>query len=82
MKSFFFIRVLMLQDSMNILLKCASEYCPTILKQTIIRENETESTTIEQDLRKLCAEKIELNPDFIDSIVLQQAGSEIINKVT
>ncbi|XP_066592906.1 F-actin-uncapping protein LRRC16A [Prorops nasuta] len=70
-----------LQDSLDAMLKCATEQCPTILSQTIIRGEESEPVAIETDLRKSCKEKNQLSGEFVQITINEQAGADIINRV-
>ncbi|XP_031782312.1 F-actin-uncapping protein LRRC16A isoform X2 [Nasonia vitripennis] len=74
-----------LQDSLEAMLKCANEQCPTILEQTVINRDddydENESLTLEEHLRGSCKEKNKLSLDFIQSTISEQAGADIINRV-
>lgn len=70
-----------LQDSLDAMLKCANEQCPTILSQTVIRGDESEPIAIEDDLRNTCKEKNQINNEFIHTTITEQAGADIINRV-
>ncbi|XP_046603599.1 F-actin-uncapping protein LRRC16A isoform X1 [Neodiprion virginianus] len=70
-----------LQDSLDSMLKCAIEQCPTVLNQTVIRGDESEPISVEYDLRSSCREKNQISTDFIYTSILEQAGTDIINKV-
>ncbi|XP_011494349.1 PREDICTED: leucine-rich repeat-containing protein 16A [Ceratosolen solmsi marchali] len=74
-----------LQDSLDTMLKCASEQCPTILEQTVVNRDDdyddNESLTLEKHLRNSCKEKNKLTLDFIHSTITEQAGADIINRV-
>ncbi|XP_012283154.1 F-actin-uncapping protein LRRC16A isoform X2 [Orussus abietinus] len=70
-----------LQDSLEAMLKCAHEQCPTVLSQTVIRGEDSEPTSVENDLRNSCKEKNVINPEFVQTTVTEQAGADIINRV-
>lgn len=70
-----------LQDSLDSMLKCANEQCPTILAQTVIRGDESEPIVVEDDLCTSCKEKNQLSSEFIHTTISEQAGADIVNKV-
>ncbi|CAL1687371.1 unnamed protein product [Lasius platythorax] len=70
-----------LQDSLDAMLKCANEQCPTILSQTVIRGDESEPIAVQDDLRNTCKEKNQINNEFIHTTVTEQAGADIVNRV-
>lgn len=74
-----------MQDSLDAMLKCANEQCPTILEQTVVNRDddfdENESMTLEEHLRGSCKEKNKLSLEFIQSTLTEQAGTDIINRV-
>ncbi|XP_011258591.1 F-actin-uncapping protein LRRC16A isoform X3 [Camponotus floridanus] len=72
---------LYLQDSLDAMLKCANEQCPTILSQTVIRGDESEPIAVQDDLRNTCKEKNQINNEFIHTTVTEQAGADIVNRV-
>ncbi|KAG7202434.1 hypothetical protein KM043_018741 [Ampulex compressa] len=70
-----------LQDSLDAMLKCANEQCPTILSQMVIRGDDGESIPVEDDLRNSCKEKNQISGEFIHSTITEQAGADIVNRV-
>ncbi|XP_012238265.1 F-actin-uncapping protein LRRC16A isoform X5 [Bombus vosnesenskii] len=70
-----------LQDSLDAMIKCANEQCPTILSQTVIRGDESESVAVEDDLRSSCKEKNQISSEFIHTTITEQAGADIVNRV-
>ncbi|XP_029177751.1 F-actin-uncapping protein LRRC16A isoform X3 [Nylanderia fulva] len=70
-----------LQDSLDAMLKCANEQCPTILSQTVIKGDESEPIAVQDDLRNTCKEKNQINNEFIHTTVTEQAGADIVNRV-
>ncbi|XP_054012310.1 F-actin-uncapping protein LRRC16A isoform X7 [Hylaeus anthracinus] len=70
-----------LQDSLDAMVKCANEQCPTILSQTVIRGDESESIAVEDDLRNSCKEKNQISNEFIHTTITEQAGADIVNRV-
>ncbi|XP_023318297.1 F-actin-uncapping protein LRRC16A isoform X2 [Trichogramma pretiosum] len=74
-----------LQDSLDSMLKCANEQCPTILEQTVRNRDgdydENESVKLETHLRSSCKDKNSLTLEFIQNTITEQAGADIINKV-
>ncbi|CAK9797045.1 F-actin-uncapping protein LRRC16A [Anthophora quadrimaculata] len=70
-----------LQDSLDAMIKCANEQCPTILSQTVIRGDESESIAVEDDLRNSCKEKNQISSEFIHTTITEQAGADIVNRV-
>ncbi|XP_072744618.1 F-actin-uncapping protein LRRC16A isoform X4 [Anoplolepis gracilipes] len=70
-----------LQDSLDAMLKCANEQCPSILSQTVIRGDESEPIAVQDDLRNTCKEKNQINNEFIHTTVTEQAGADIVNRV-
>ncbi|CAK9833364.1 F-actin-uncapping protein LRRC16A [Anthophora retusa] len=70
-----------LQDSLDAMIKCANEQCPTILSQTVIRGDESESVAVEDDLRNSCKEKNQISSEFIHTTITEQAGADIVNRV-
>ncbi|XP_034195386.1 capping protein regulator and myosin 1 linker 1 leucine rich repeat protein isoform X2 [Osmia lignaria lignaria] len=72
---------LYLKDSLDAMIKCASEQCPTIISQTVIRGDESESIAIEDDLRMSCKEKNQISSEFIHATITEQAGADIVNRV-
>lgn len=63
------------------MIKCANEQCPTILSQTVIRGDESESVAVEDDLRSSCKEKNQISNEFVHTTITEQAGADIINRV-
>lgn len=63
------------------MIKCANEQCPTILSQTVIRGDESESIAVEDDLRSSCKEKNQISSEFIHTTITEQAGADIVNRV-
>ena len=63
------------------MLKCANDQCPTILSQTVIKDDESDPITVEFDLRVSCKEKNQISHEFIQSTITEQAGADILNKV-
>lgn len=63
------------------MIKCANEQCPTILSQTVIRGDESESVAVEDDLRNSCKEKNQITNEFIHTTITEQAGADIVNRV-
>lgn len=51
-------------------MKCAEEQCPTVLNEKV-----------QQEVQKTCREKNYLDPQFIQSAILEQTGTHIMNKV-
>lgn len=74
-----------MQDSLDAMLKCANEQCPTILEQTVVNRDddfdENDTMTLEEHLRGSCKEKNKLSLEFIQSTITEQAGTDIINRV-
>ncbi|XP_076169556.1 capping protein regulator and myosin 1 linker 1 leucine rich repeat protein isoform X5 [Ptiloglossa arizonensis] len=70
-----------LQDSLDAMVKCANEQCPTILSQTVVRGDESESIAVEDDLRNSCKEKNQISSEFIHTTITEQAGADIVNRV-
>lgn len=70
-----------MQDSLDAMVKCANEQCPTILAQTVIRGDESEPIAVQDDLRNTCKEKNQINNEFIHTTVTEQAGADIVNRV-
>ncbi|XP_076635498.1 capping protein regulator and myosin 1 linker 1 leucine rich repeat protein isoform X5 [Colletes latitarsis] len=70
-----------LQDSLDAMVKCANEQCPTILSQTVIKGDESESIAVEDDLRNSCKEKNQISSEFIHTTITEQAGADIVNRV-
>ncbi|XP_006624983.1 F-actin-uncapping protein LRRC16A isoform X5 [Apis dorsata] len=70
-----------LQDSLDAMIKCANEQCPTILSQTVIRGDESESVAVEDDLRSSCKEKNQISSEFVHTTITEQAGADIVNRV-
>ncbi|XP_014216168.1 F-actin-uncapping protein LRRC16A isoform X2 [Copidosoma floridanum] len=74
-----------LHDSLEAMLKCANEQCPTILEQTVVNRDddydENDSLTLEEHLRSSCKEKNKLTIEFIQSTITEQAGADIMNRV-
>ncbi|XP_061933224.1 F-actin-uncapping protein LRRC16A isoform X4 [Apis cerana] len=70
-----------LQDSLDAMIKCANEQCPTILSQTVIRGDESESVAVEDDLRSSCKEKNQISNEFVHTTITEQAGADIVNRV-
>ncbi|XP_076279734.1 capping protein regulator and myosin 1 linker 1 leucine rich repeat protein [Lasioglossum baleicum] len=70
-----------LQDSLDAMIKCANDQCPTILQQTVIKGDESESIAVEDDLRNSCKEKNQISSEFIHTTITEQAGADIVNRV-
>ncbi|XP_006568383.2 F-actin-uncapping protein LRRC16A isoform X5 [Apis mellifera] len=70
-----------LQDSLDAMIKCANEQCPTILSQTVVRGDESESVAVEDDLRSSCKEKNQISSEFVHTTITEQAGADIVNRV-
>lgn len=56
---------------MEAMMRCANEQCPTVLAEE----------RVQTEIRKTCREKNQLAPDFIQTCVMEQAGTDIINRV-
>lgn len=59
-----------LQDVLECMMKCAEEQCPTVLNEKV-----------QQEIQKTCREKNYLDPQFIQSAILEQTSTHIMNKV-
>lgn len=70
-----------LQDSLDAMIKCANEQCSTILSQTVVRGDESESVAVEDDLRSSCKEKNQISSEFVHTTITEQAGADIVNRV-
>ena len=69
-------------DSLDSMLKCAHDHCPTVLSQTIVvRGDESEPISVEDDLRNACKEKNHMSTEFIHNAIVEQAGTDIVNRV-
>ncbi|XP_034249800.1 F-actin-uncapping protein LRRC16A isoform X3 [Thrips palmi] len=60
-----------LQGTLEAMMRCANEQCPTVL----------EEDKVQTEIRKTCREKNQLAPDFVQTCVMEQAGTDIINRV-
>ncbi|XP_034938905.1 F-actin-uncapping protein LRRC16A isoform X2 [Chelonus insularis] len=70
-----------LEDSLEAILKCANDHCPTVMSQTVIRNDESEPVSVEDDLRNVCKGKNQISGEFINTAVVEQAGTDIVNRV-
>ncbi|XP_011304218.1 leucine-rich repeat-containing protein 16A isoform X1 [Fopius arisanus] len=70
-----------LEDSLESILKCANDHCPTVMSQTVVRGDDSEPISIDQDLRNACKEKNQISNEFINSCIVEQAGTDIVNRV-
>ncbi|XP_043269676.1 F-actin-uncapping protein LRRC16A isoform X2 [Venturia canescens] len=70
-----------LEDSLDAMLKCANDHCPTVLSQTVVRGDESEPISVEDDLRNACKEKNQISSEFISTVIVEQAGTDVINRV-
>lgn len=52
------------------MLKCVEEECPHIVSYD----------DVTNDIRKACGEKIYLPSEFVESCIMDQAGTDIMNK--
>lgn len=52
-------------------MKCAEEQCPAVFSDE----------RVPGEIRKMCREKNYLDPSFIESFIIEQAGTNIMNKV-
>ncbi|XP_039275198.1 F-actin-uncapping protein LRRC16A-like, partial [Nilaparvata lugens] len=53
------------------MVKCVEEQCPTVFG----------SERVQDDVRKMCQQKSRLEPEFVRTCILEQAGTNIMNKV-
>ncbi|XP_075224401.1 capping protein regulator and myosin 1 linker 1 leucine rich repeat protein [Lycorma delicatula] len=60
-----------LQDSVENMIKCAEEQCPTVFSEDRVQD----------EVRKMCREKSNLEHDFVQSCIVEQAGTNIMNKI-
>ncbi|XP_039285032.1 F-actin-uncapping protein LRRC16A isoform X2 [Nilaparvata lugens] len=60
-----------LQDTLESMVKCVEEQCPTVFG----------SERVQDDVRKMCQQKSRLEPEFVRTCILEQAGTNIMNKV-
>jgi len=60
-----------IQGTLDSMLKCAEDECPQLLA----------SDKVSDDIRRACREKIVLPLDFVETCVMDQAGTDIINRV-
>lgn len=63
------------------MLKCANDHCPTVLSQTVVRGDESEPISVELDLRNACKEKNQMSSEFINNAIVEQAGTDVVNRV-
>ncbi|XP_074093693.1 capping protein regulator and myosin 1 linker 1 leucine rich repeat protein isoform X3 [Cotesia typhae] len=70
-----------LEDSLEAILKCANDHCPTVMSQTVIRGDESELISVEDDLRNVCKGKNQISGEFITSAIVEQAGTDIVNRI-
>ncbi|KAK0167729.1 hypothetical protein PV327_001601 [Microctonus hyperodae] len=70
-----------LEDSLEAILKCANDHCPTVMSQTIVRDDDNDPISVENDLRNVCKAKNQLSNDFINASIIEQAGTDIVNRV-
>ncbi|XP_026273496.1 F-actin-uncapping protein LRRC16A isoform X3 [Frankliniella occidentalis] len=60
-----------LQGTLEAMMRCANEQCPTVLDED----------RVQTEIRKTCREKNQLASDFVQTCVMEQAGTDIINRV-
>lgn len=53
------------------MLKCAGDDCPQVLT----------SGRVAEDIRKVCRDKSFVPADFVETCILEQAGTEVMNRV-
>lgn len=53
------------------MMKCAHEQCPNVLTDE----------HVQCEIRKTCREKSYISLEFVQSCILEQAGTDIMNKV-
>lgn len=61
------------QQNLDAMITCADRQCPTAMSQ---KEGKTKS-----ELREVCQKKCQISPDFISSLIMNQLGMEVHNKV-
>lgn len=62
---------MLLQDTLESMLKCVQEECPHVLNCEHVAD----------DIRKACREKSYLPLEFVESCIMDQAGTDIMNRV-
>ncbi|KAL0270608.1 UNVERIFIED_CONTAM: hypothetical protein PYX00_007960 [Menopon gallinae] len=60
-----------LQGTLESMLKCLEEECPHVLSYEHVAD----------DIRKACREKSSISQEFVESCIMDQAGTDIINRV-
>ncbi|KAJ1529208.1 hypothetical protein ONE63_006012 [Megalurothrips usitatus] len=60
-----------LQGTLDAMMRCANEQCPTVLAEE----------RVQSEIRKTCREKNQLASDFVQTCVMEQAGTDIVNRV-
>lgn len=61
-----------LQGTLESMMKCAEDQCPHVLADD----------RVQGEIRKMCREKNFLAPEFIHTCVVEQAGADIMNKLS
>ncbi|GLH15724.1 Leucine-rich repeat-containing protein 16A [Gryllus bimaculatus] len=59
-----------LQGALDAMLRCAEEQCPHVV-----------DSRLQQEIRRACTSKNHLPAEFVRSAVIEQAGTDIINKI-
>ncbi|XP_063216006.1 F-actin-uncapping protein LRRC16A isoform X3 [Bacillus rossius redtenbacheri] len=60
-----------LQGTLESMMKCAEDQCPHVLS----------GDRIQQEIRSTCTDKNCLQPEFVRACILEQAGTDIMNRV-
>ncbi|XP_018918250.2 LOW QUALITY PROTEIN: F-actin-uncapping protein LRRC16A [Bemisia tabaci] len=60
-----------LHETVESMMRCAQEQCPTILGDE----------KVQNEIRKTCRDKSGIDPEYLRSIILEQSGTHIINRV-
>ena len=61
------------QQNLDAMITCADRQCPTAMSQ---KDSRTKF-----DLREVCQKKCQISPDFVSSLIMNQLGMEVHNKV-
>ena len=61
------------KSNMDAMLNCAEQQCPHVLSQ--------KDGKLAADVQKACQQKCQISPDFISTLITDQIGLEVHNKV-
>ena len=61
------------RSNMDAMLQCAEQQCPNVLSQ--------KEGKLAADVKKSCQQKCNISPEFISTLITDQIGQDVHNKV-